>query len=143
MNFIYERIGKMLEVIKGRTVLGTYEINNVRFCECGYKKENTPPENAVWREVGHGFSLPLGEEIHGWFSAHVDIPEGFREGNITLCNLSEENRGHNTRTPQYICYINGRMTAAFDVYHREIPIETTEGGFDLLLYVYVTSNARL
>lgn len=143
MNFIYERIGKMLSVIKERMFGKAIKISGLEFSECGYKTTNLPPRGLRWTPVPDNFSIGGdGAEHHMWVKGKIIIPDEMMGKSVAVINSSNEDRSWG-RTPQYLVYIDGKAVGAFDRNHLSIDIDSNVKEHDFTVYVYAEENAHI
>ncbi len=136
MNYLKQRIGKILGELEKRIVEERLKITGIKLCECGYKNgTNTPPPDAVWRDFAWGESFGGSFEWHGWFHATLTVPEQFRGKNVELYNWASR------QSPQFITFLDGKTVQGMDPNHRSFPLDSEQSVYDLLSYVYVGYNS--
>ncbi len=130
MNFTYERIGEMLNRLWPYTVRGSRRLDGFEFAECGYKSANVPDAGLEFRPWRESDRFGQTEEYHAWFRGHIalgDAPDG--------CERYLENYYGDGRNPQYIVYIDGKMTSGTDRNHTRVPLPRDAGEHDVMMYV--------
>lgn len=136
MNYLRERIDKIIEQLSWRIEVKNVPIEGLMLCDnTGYKDSNTPPdETAPWKPFKRGDRFGGVKDWHGWFKAKVTIPEDMRGGHVEFSNRADR------RNPQFIIYIDGKMVQGGDNNHSDFPIDTSKSEFDLVVYAYTGLN---
>ena len=136
MNYLRERIGEVLNALRGRIVTDTEKITGIELYECDYKNgANTPPADAEWKPFEWGSTFGGTHEWHGWFRATVKVPERMQGKHIELKNWVSR------AWPQVLTYINGKTIQGGDNNHQDFPLEPGTSEFELLTYMYVGYNS--
>ena len=144
MDFTIERIKQMLILLQKSRVSGRRRLSVWRFCECGYKTDNTIPDRngAAFRDFGEDEQWGKEPDSHAWFCRRVEIPQGWRGGDVRFSLRTGKEGGWDARNPQFIAYINGVLTQGMDVNHTELFL-TSQDDFDLDLYAYAGLEGTL
>lgn len=136
MNYLKQRIGRILSELDRRMVMDRQRVEDITMCECGYKNgANMPPADAVWRKFGWGETFGGSFEWHGWFRATLRIPERFRGKPVELYNYASR------QSPQFITYLDGKTVQGMDPNHRVFPLDSEKSEYELLTYAYVGYNS--
>ena len=143
VDFRYERIGKILEILKKKTVTWSLPIDEFKYKECDYKKDNvTPVVDDTWR-IFHSKTDYWGGESdkHCWFYKKIVIPNEKKEQELELVFGEEVNRIACT-LPQGIAYVNGKLVCGLDSNHRSVTLSGSEK-YEVYVYSYTgTSLAK-
>ncbi len=143
MNYLQQRIERVLGCIQERIVVETVPIENIEYVACDYKGYGHKAPAEGWKpqisreelkEITAGGSKTAYGEYHAWFRADVTIPAALRGKNVELCI-----RAHSTDTnynPQYIVYMNGKIMQGVDRNHETFPIDSMLGTFHLEVYAF-------
>ena len=136
MNYLRERIGEVLHVLRRRIWTDVENIGGIELCECDYKgSANTPPADAEWKPFEWGATFGGTHEWHGWFRANVKVPERMQGKPIELRNWVSR------AWPQVLTYINGKTVQGGDANHRDFLLEPGMNEFELTTYMYVGYNS--
>ena len=136
MNYLKQRIGRILSELDRRVVIDRRRVEGITLCECDYKNgANLPPVNAGWRPFGWGETFGGSFEWHGWFRATLRIPEDFRGKQVELYNYASR------QAPQFITYLDGKTVQGMDPNHRAFPLDSQKSEYELLTYAYVGYNS--
>ena len=126
MNYLRERIGEVLHVLRRRIWTDVENIGGIELCECDYKgSANTPPADAEWKPFEWGATFGGTHEWHGWFRANVKVPERMQGKPIELRNWVSR------AWPQVLTYINGKTVQGGDANHRDFLLEPGMNEFEL------------
>ena len=143
MDFIYERIGKMLKVLEAGMYGEKYAVSSLEYSECGYKTSNLPPRGLRWTPVPEKFGMGGdGAEHHMWVRGKITITEDMRGKSLAVINDSVSERGWG-RDPQFLVYIDGKAVGAFDRNHLSIDIDSTVAEHELVVYCYTEEKSRI
>ena len=143
MNFIYERIGKMLEVLSSRMYGEKYPISDLEYSECGYKTSVLPPKGMRWTPVPENFGMGGDEcEHHMWVRGKITIPDELKGKSVSVINDSLSGKGWR-RDPQFLVYIDGKAVGAFDRNHSSIDMDSGVSEHELIVYCYTEELARI
>ena len=136
-DFRMQRIEQMLILLKKNIVRETVPLEQWRFCECGYKKDNVIPDKngPEFRDFQPNERWGTTLDSHAWFCTHVVVPEHWRGKDVRFSVITGKETGWDARNPQFIAYIDGKLTQGLDVNHTELYLEGLEE-FDLDLYAY-------
>jgi len=140
MNFIYEKIVKMLDIIEKRIYGEPTYIKGLEYSECGYKTSPMPPRGMRWLPMPEKFEIGDEKaERHMWIRGKIQIPENLLGKSVVLCNLSSSTSSWG-RTPQFIIYIDGAPAFAFDKNHTTVPLDSSVAEHDFIAYCYTGPN---
>ncbi len=118
MHFIYERIQKTCEELKGLEYKDSINIDKFLFTEGHYLTVEEVDSKAKWEEIDS-------EKIWGrrdyncWFRAYVTVPKSF-EGKPVVISVQTLEEGWDAINPQFIIFVNGKHIQGLDVNHREL-----------------------
>ncbi len=106
------------------------------FLECGYKQNNDLPiVDGNWQkyEIGKRFG---GYDKHFWIYKKFTTP-GCRENHQLKFSLATSfaHAFQNSRNPQCILYLNGKMVCGLDLNHLEYDLEP-ETEYEMYIYLY-------
>ena len=127
MNFIKERIGKLLsyleELVYPMSVsAGAYRMKKTeeRFQDI----EGLDTESWEWLKENQSWG---GHREYYWFETTVVIPEEF-DGRCVVYELRTGREGNwDATNPQFTIYVNGKLRQGLDVNHREVVLSEAAG----------------
>ena len=137
MDFSMDRIRQTLGLLNKHIYSEKQRVSGWRFCECGYKTDNTIPDKngPDFRTFGDEDRWGKEPDSHAWFCNHIVVPESWRGKDVRFSLITGNEWGWDARNPQFIAYIDGKLTQGLDVNHTELYLEGLEE-FDLDLYAY-------
>ncbi len=136
-NFTMDRIDKILERLKECLYLERLPLHGWRYMDCGYKTDNTMPDHndPAFRDFGEDERWGKTPDSHCWFCRHITVPESWA-GDIRI-NLTTGKDGQwDACNPQFIAYIDGKLTQGMDTNHTELYLLDGQRDFDLDMYAY-------
>ncbi|MDD6175457.1 MAG: hypothetical protein PUC59_06830, partial [Firmicutes bacterium] len=143
MDFNIERIKQMLNLLQRNRYYARLALPGWRYCECGYKKDNTIPDKngPEFRTFGEDERWGKAADSHAWFCRHIVVPQEWK-GEVRFALRTGKEGLWDARNPQFIAYLNGVLTQGLDVNHTELLLpELAE--FDLDLYAYAGLDGTL
>jgi len=134
-NFLDERVGKIITVLKENIVTDSLEVE-FKFKECGYKTDNkVPTVDKTWRvfnsETERWGGTP---DTHAWFYGEVSVPKSWKGGRVELSIITGKEGEWDGTNPQFIAYIDGNITQGMDTNHTTLVVD---GDCKVHLYAYV------
>ena len=143
MSYLHERIKKLCEALDQRAYQDGEPIA-LEYCLCGYKTENRPPENAVWKPLPDDLDLVYdgddrSEKNHGWLRGR--FTKSSREGCSSIIRNMTYGANDFRVNPQFSVYIDGRLTTALDAGHRFVYTDgLADGEHEILIYFYINKT---
>ena len=131
MTFTYERIQKLIAVLKEQTILEETPLTGILYKPCGYKKGNAlPPVDRSWTSYQEGERWGGQKDSHCWFyrKVHVENPD------CQLCVRTGLEGEWDATNPQFIAYVDAELAQGLDVNHTTLPLEP--GDHEIYLYAY-------
>lgn len=139
MNFIEEKIKTIRDMLKTMSSSKREDITGFKYLSCGYKTDNTfPNEDAGWSEF-IADSRTSGKDVHFWLHKKFITP-AYENGKQPVLNLVTDKEGNwDATNPQAIIYLNGHMEQGMDINHTELLLDfDTE--YDMYIYFYIASS---
>ena len=141
MKSQYRKVKKYLSLLKDSMWRNITKTQNISFCPCGYKKNNTPPAPESFEPIPYGGTWGSGVDSHAWFHFRLDsVNEN------TYLYVQTDKNGWDANNPQFILYVNGKQKQGLDTNHREVYAGDIETPADIYLYAYVgmaCENAKI
>ena len=140
MTFIAEKIRETAKVLQSRIIIDSVAVDGIKIIPCGYKQNNTlPDESAGWVDY-HGEELTAPKDSHWWVKFSVDVPAAAEKRGYRLYARTGKS-GWDALNPQGTLFLDGVESAvqAFDVNH--LYANMTEGHHDVAVYLYNGMNA--
>ena len=110
------------------------DIENVEYCDSGYKKNNVPPTDG-WKPYGGEMCLD-GVDNHYWIRTSFKTPDVRKGEHLVLRTLTGRETEKNTLNPQGLLYLNGKIVQGLDTNHTDAYLEpNTE--YEAYNYFYV------
>ena len=132
MKSQYRKVKKYLSLLKDSMWRNITKTQNISFCPCGYKKNNTPPAPESFEPIPYGGTWGSGVDSHAWFHFRLDsVNEN------TYLYVQTDKNGWDANNPQFIIYVNGKQKQGLDTNHREVYAGDIETPADIYLYAYV------
>lgn len=143
-NFTIDRIKQLLERLQQCLYRDRVSLPGWRYCDCGYKTDNTIPDknSDAFRDFGEDERWGKEPDSHCWFCRHITVPAAWKGGDVRFSLRTGKEGQWDACNPQFIAYINGVLTQGLDVNHTELYLEGLED-FDLDLYAYAGMNGTL
>ncbi|AEC02490.1 alpha-mannosidase [Parasphaerochaeta coccoides] len=145
MNKTYftDSMAPLLDMLKRRALSDRTPVTGVSRAACGYHGWQQDHAGLPWEEAPSSLSSSLpfgGSESHCLFKAHLSVPPGMK-GRHPVC-LVETGATDiwNYDNPQFIVFLDGRMTCGLDVNHTEFDIPDSDNPLELILYAYCSSK---
>ncbi len=130
-----DRAKILTDEIKDRIILSSTMIDGIKYIETDYVKEMVAPEvTDEWKDFDGTKDLWGGQDDkHYWFAFKAVVPK-FEIGRAEL-RISTEGKGWDPRNPQFIVFIDGKVTQGLDVNHTSMVLEQGKT-YDIVLYAY-------
>ena len=133
----FERIKKLVTVLKDEVFQKKVSVDEVLCCHADYKTDNTlPSKDAMSPFDGVWGGTP---DDHYWFRCEVDVEE-LPNCRVEL-HVDTGYDGWNECNPQLLCYIDGQMVQALDKNHTSVAISA--GHHEVHLYGYTGMRLKL
>ena len=134
MKTQFRKVKQYIELVKRSVYCNETVLDNVTYCPCGYKTDNTPPPLSEFQPFTSGNSFGTGKDTHAWFHFTLDIPDEMQALPVELIVKSEFEYSVGS-TPQFLLYINGEIRMGMDTRHISFLLD--EGNhFDVYVYAY-------
>ena len=75
MKALFRKAKKYLEIVESTIFENETPIENITYCHCDYKENNTPPPLSGFAPFKNEEFFGTGEDSHVWFHFEIDIPE--------------------------------------------------------------------
>lgn len=143
-DFRMERIKQMLILLQKAKYLKRMPLDGWKVSPCEYKKDNTMPNKAAesFRDFMEDERWGKQLDTHAWFCNHISVPEDWTDGEVRFSIRTGAEGGNDSRCPQFIAYIDGKMIQGMDDNHTELYVGEYRN-FDLDLYAYSGMNGIL
>ena len=128
------KVKQYLDIVRRSIYCNETTPDNVTYCPCGYKTDNTPPPLSEFKPFTVGDSFGEGQDTHAWFHFHLQIPENMKSLPKELVIRSEFDRWV-ASTPQFLLYINGEIRMGMDTQHTSFVLDEGDN-FDIYVYGY-------
>ena len=116
MKTQFRKVKHYIDIVKKSIYCNERNLENVTYCPCDYKKDNTPPPLSEFKPFTVGESFGQGKDTHAWFHFNLQIPEDMKELPRELIVKSEFEYSVGS-TPQFLLYINGEIRMGMDTRH--------------------------
>lgn len=136
MKTLEKKISVTNTVLKKHAVSFFDNINDIQYTECGYKKDDVPPENG-WVSYIDGQRL-VGSDKHFWFRLKFHTPCVETGRYVVLSTSSGYEGERDTINPQGMVFIDGKIKQALDTNHTQVRLESDKD-YELYIYFYVGS----
>lgn len=137
MKTQYRKVKKYLAILKDEIWENITKADNLSFCPCGYKQDNTPPPLSDFKPIPYGGTWGSGIDSHAWFHFTVE--------NITpntYLGIQTDKSGWDANNPQFIIYADGKHKQGLDTNHREVYVGDLKAPAEIYLYAYVGMNCE-
>ncbi len=134
MTKIMDQILTTVNKIGQHAHLPIGDIQGVEYQPCGYKTDDTFPTEG-WQPCPKGTPVQ-GYDAHFWFRMKFTTPEARENCRIQLTTTSINPNYCNTRNPQSMVYVNGKLTQAFDNNHLTLRLQPATA-YEIHVYFYV------
>lgn len=137
-----KKIDTMLDLIKEQITPVRIRVDGIKTKECGYKSDNdVPTDMEGWDYFGENERWGMKPEEHRWFYVKLKIPQELKGADLALYVASTD-KDHDQWEPQYLAYIDGKLTRGIDSNHRYIKIDSTVPEHDIHIYAYGTPHGQ-
>jgi alpha-mannosidase len=130
MDYKLQKIRRYFDLVKGCRWKNSNKAENILFCNCDYKTDNTPPALSEFIPFENGGEWGTGNDSHAWFRLTVNSDDKNR-----YIIVETDRSGWDAANPQFIVYVNGKMRQGVDVNHREVLLGDI-GEAEVYIYAY-------
>ncbi|MBR4034698.1 MAG: alpha-mannosidase [Clostridia bacterium] len=130
MDYKLQKIRRYFDIVKKSRWKDACKIEDVGYCPCDYKTDNTPPSLTEFVPYINGGEWGTGWDSHAWFHFTVTASDPNR-----YLFVETDLSGWDASNPQFIVYVNGEMRQGVDVNHREVLLGDI-GDADIYVYAY-------
>ena len=130
MDYKLQKIRRYFDLVKGCRWKNSNKAEDILFCHCDYKTNNTPPALSEFVPFANGGEWGTGHDSHAWFRLTVNSTDKSR-----YIIVETDRSGWDAANPQFIVYVNGEMRQGVDVNHREVLLGDV-GEAEIYLYAY-------
>lgn len=143
-DFRMERIKQMLILLQREKYLKRCPIKDWLFSPCAYKTSNEVPDKSseTFRVFEEDERWGKQIDTHGWFCNHISVPDDWTNGEVRFSIRTGAEGGNDSRCPQFIAYMDGKLIQGMDDNHTELYLGNLKN-FDLDLYAYSGMNGIL
>ena len=134
MDYKLQKIRRYFDLVKGCRWKNSNKAEDILFCHCDYKTNNTPPALSEFVPFENGGEWGTGHDSHAWFRLTVNSTDKSR-----YIIVETDRSGWDAANPQFIVYVNGEMRQGVDVNHREVLLGDC-GDAEIYLYAYTGPN---
>lgn len=138
MNFLEQRIGKLIEVLHEQSVRHRVPVTGMEMAGLPSDHRTTLPDpSTAWHALGDQHRW-RGPHSYAWFRAELVIPECMA-GHEVFLSLSTGRDGWDATNPQFLAYVDGQIRQGLDVNHQSLLLtDNAQGGerYDLMLSAY-------
>ena len=135
MKALFRKAKKYIEIVESTIFENETPIENITYCPCDYKENNTPPPLSGFAPFKNEEFFGTGEDSHVWFHFEIDIPEHMQGKPTELGICTNFDRFGVTTNPQFLLYVDGKICQGMDTRHKEYLLP--EGtNFDIYIYAY-------
>lgn len=135
MDYKLQKIRRYFDIVKGCRWKNSQKAEGILFCNCDYKKGNTPPALSEFSPFEYGGEWGTGHDSHAWFKVPAILG-----GENRYMFVETERSGWDASNPQFIVYVNGEMRQGIDVNHREVLLGDCE---DAEIYLYAYTGPKI
>lgn len=135
----YRKVARYLKLLDENRYYNNKVVENIEIYPCDYKTSNVFPNLGDFVSFKSGDFWGGKPDCHAWFHLELDIVE-----TNTYLRVYTEQKGVSTTNPQFLVYINGKVTQGLDTNHREVLLNI--GHNDIYIYGYIAlhlSSTRL
>lgn len=135
MKALFRKSTRYLKLLKSTELENVTPIENITYCHCDYKENNTPPSTDEFSPFKNGESFGNGNDSHAWFHFTINIPKHMQGKPKELALCTNFDRFGVSTNPQFLLYVNGKICQGMDTRHKEYLLP--EGNyFDIYIYAY-------
>lgn len=135
MDFTFKKVRRIADIISPLRWTDTKVGMDIRFCPCGYKKDNAFPDTGKMTPFMKDAIWGNEPDMHAWFRVSFTLPDKLAGKPLDL-HLKTTLEGWDESNPQFIIYNDkGRMLQGLDKYHNSVRF-TGEGETVFWLYAY-------
>ena len=134
MKTQFRKVKQYLDLVKRSVYCNEKILDNLTYCHCPYKTDNTPPPLSEFQPFTSGNTFGTGKDTHAWFHFTIDIPEEMKDLPVELVAKSEFEYSVGS-TPQFLLYINGEIRMGMDTRHISFLLDDGDH-FDVYIYAY-------
>ncbi len=132
LNQLTHRLGKILQVIGGYTVVSSTPITEVLYKEAPYKSGNEMPDVSDFVPFSLTDTWGGKRDSHAWFYFKHNFEKTPYRTELKI-DTSKDNLGE--ANPQFMLYINSTIKQGIDANHRSAVINES-GEADIFIYAY-------
>lgn len=136
-DFTMNRVQQIVALLKNHICRESIPVTGWRMAPCGYKSDNTIPDKngPDFTDFADGSQWGNAFDEHYWFCNRVQIPDEWQGQDVRFSLRTGKEGQWDASNPQFIAYIDGKLTQGMDVNHTELPVGDLDA-FDLDLYAY-------
>lgn len=138
-----EKIRTMLGQLESRITPVRLRMTDIKTKKCGYKTDNiVPTDMENWDSFGEYERWGTDPEEHRWFYINLKIPQDLIGKDLELYIASTVPSGEHWE-PQYLAYVDGKLTRGIDCNHRYLKIDSSKAEQDIHVYAYSVPHGEL
>ena len=138
MRETFRKVNMLINKLRPCIVERDIELGSIYYKPCGYKSDNTLPNKEDMTLFAPTDTWGEAKDSHAWFRLEVNVPEECRGKELEL-SVRTELDGWDAVNPQFIAYVNGKMTQGMDTNHTTL---TLEGEDHYVIYLYGYSGPQ-
>ncbi len=132
------KVQSYLKVLEKKIKKQLAKLENIGILDCDYKDSNELPSKGMFVPYDPNDTWGRGEDTHAWFHFQTPIWDCPKDTRYIL-RLETERDGWNVDNPQFILYIDGKLSQGLDTNHREAILDPAHE-HDIFLYAYTGSQ---
>lgn len=133
--FIKDKVRISCENLKRLSEKTVYEIPELLFIPCDYKKAGEKPTpDETWRPFAR-FERVQGKDRHFWFYTVLKTPAASQNEQLLLEWITGREGQWDATNPQGLLYLNGEIVQGLDTNHRQVVVKP-DTEYEILLYFY-------
>lgn len=118
MSKIYERIGKICDLLGKLSVRQRKEVTQIEWHPCAYEDGTNEPQSG-WRKFKKEDRWGGVADGHCWFRFRADLPNEFSKG-FTELHIETDLNGWDAGNPQFLIKIDGKIRQGMDTNHTSV-----------------------
>ena len=130
-----------LQVLNQSRYAQMLDVQDLQYKTCAYHDWGVRLEADGWLpfDQSRGFG---GREYHAIFKTLLQVPSAWSGGKVRLKVETGAQDIWNFNNPQFLVYLNDKLSCGFDIRHTEVDLPDMEE-VELVLYCYVSSEKHI
>lgn len=118
---LVKKIDKIISVLEEKILTSSKKIENVTYTECGYTKNNMPPEGAEWKCLTENTEFTC-HDCHYWFHFALKTPNVSSDEAVYFSFKTGREGQWDAVNPQMLLFLNGEVVQGVDTNHTEVKV---------------------